>query len=127
MIRAMGIGMNRTLYYTVADGEIVFANPYTQPLYNQLTEVMTEQMAATRINLAAHDLYLLKLAGYQGAIDTGRLLTTVPKLVLPEKPGFKVVLDAPQVSEDPALDGTPVWTEIQWPGVLPNPVFPKTV
>ena len=107
-----------TMYYTDATNQIVMASIY-DPLYAQLTEVMTQQNVAQRENLQAYGRYMELLADYQGALSSGRLASTVPPLTVPLKPQYKIVADAPDA------EGNPVATFTPWPTPLPDPVIPK--
>ena len=105
------------LYYTAADGEVIIATVY-DPLYAQLTEVLTQQMVAARANIQAQSKYMTDLGNYQVNLSAGRGAGLTP----PVKPLYTVVADAP------GDDGQPVITQIPWPtsaGVLPDPVQPR--
>ena len=131
MIRRMATPYGNILYYTAAPvapaevGDTVFASVFDQPLYAQLTEVITQQKVATVKNAQVLDNYNSKLADYQGVLSSGRAATTRPPITAPVKPQYIVVADAPAVSDDPEINGTPVITLIDWPGGLPDAVQPR--
>ena len=118
MIRRMITLDNNVLYYTDASGELVIASVF-DPLFAQLTEVITQQENATRSNIQAYNNYMNQLNTYQGILSSGRLETTVPPVSAPTKPQYMVVADAPD------SDGNPVVTFTPWPGGLPDPIQPK--
>ena len=120
MVRRFATNEGNFLYYTGTDGQMVIASQVGyDPLFAQLTEIITQQMVAVRENIAAQADYMNKLNNYQVNLSAGRLETTVPPLTVPVKPEYKLVADAPDA------DGNPVVTFVTWPTPLPEPIVPK--
>ena len=125
MIQRLRTPWNDILYY-MADpvppataGVPTYATVWTQPLFQQLTEIESQQDRAVVTNINAEATYRNELATYQTTLNAGRLTVTAPPLVIPQKPNYVIVADAP------GPDGNPVITEIPWPGGLPDVVQPN--
>jgi hypothetical protein len=90
---------------------------------NVLLEADDLQRNTNIQNVLAYQDYNRKLANYQGAVDAGRLETTVPALVLPVKPLKQFVSD-PFFDENEVLKPA-VLTSGPWVPALRDVVYPK--